>query len=228
MNENKKIKLMIGIPTASALLHRKFVQSLMSLRYPPNIDVDINICEGFQLPFARNRIVQNALEMNADYLFWLDADMIFPSDSLQRLFDRKVDICHALSFRRISPHYPCLFAWNSDTNAYETIDYSLNKSDMINVDAAGSACTLINIDVYKKMKTPYYYYESHFFSSDLTFSMNAKKLGYAIYVDRTLKIGHIGEEVVITEDFYLSNLSKHSKEDWNNNMKKALKHKELY
>ncbi len=222
------MKIIIGIPTASALLHRRFVQSLMSLQYPNGADVDINIVEGYQIPFARNRIVQHALELNADYVFFIDADMIFPLDTLIRLFNRRVDICHALSFRRTAPYYPCLFKWLEKEQCYESIDYSKNESDMISVDAAGSACTLINTNVFKKLKKPYYYYKSNIFSSDLTFSMDVKKAGYNIFVDKTLKIGHIGEHLVIDENSYFSSLSEDSKKEWNERMKKNIKEKNLY
>ena len=222
------IKITIGIPMSSAYVHRKFMQSLMSLQFPQNVEIDYNLLEGFQIPFARNRIVENALKNNSDYIFYVDADMTFPPDSLVRLFDRKVDICHALSFRRTPPHYPCLFNWHKENKCYETVDYSKGDNDLISVDAAGSACTLINMEVFKKMKKPYYYYKSHLFSSDLTWSMNAKKLGYDIFVDRTLKIGHLGAEIEITEDYYLATLSNESKKEWNKNMKKALKEKENY
>ena len=221
-------KITIGIPIASAYVHRKFMQSLMSLQFPPNVKIDYNIIEGFQLPFARNRIVENALKNNSDYIFYVDADMTFPPDALVRLFNRQVDICHALSFRRIKPHYPCIFKWKEDTKCYETVDYSKGDSDLISVDAAGSACTLIKMEVFKRMKKPFYYYHENTFSSDLTWSMNAKKLGYDIFIDRTLKIGHLGAEMEITENYYLATLSKESKEEWNRNMKKVLKDKENY
>lgn len=224
----KKIKILIGIPSASDFLHRKFVQSLMQLRYPLFSDININIVTGHQLPFARNRIVQHALEEKADFIFFIDSDMIFPSDSLIRLYNRKVNVCHALSFRRTKPYYPCIFEWSDKDKCYSTVDYSKSSSDMISVDAAGSACTLINTEVYQKMKQPYYYYQNHLFSSDLTFSMNLKKLGYDIWIDRTLKTGHIGEQLVATEESYLSSLKTESREEWYKNMKKFLKDKELY
>ena len=225
---NKRLRITVGIPTSTSFFHQKFVQSLMSLQYPPNTDALHSIVTGYQLPFARNRIVEEALKNNSDYIFYIDVDMIFPPDALIRLVNRHVDICHALSFRRTPPHYPCLFDWHDDSKCYETVDYSKGDNNLVSVDAAGSACTLINMDVYKKMKKPYYYYHNDAFSSDLTFSMNAKKLGYDIFIDRTLKIGHIGAEIIVTEDHYLATLSSKSKEEWNKNMKKALKEKENY
>jgi len=225
MDENKKIRIMIGIPTASALLHRKFVQSLMSLRYPPNVDIDINICEGFQLPFARNRIVQNTLEKNCEYLFKSIADMIFPPDILIRLLNHNLDIVNALAFRRTKPHYPCIFNWNETEKSYETVSYS---TGLLSVDATGMPAILIKTDVFRKMKEtwpnqPWYYYKNNLFSSDLTFSENARKLGYKIMIDTDLKIGHIGEEIVVTEEYYLNHLSPEEKEKHNQGIRDFLK-----
>ena len=229
MSKNKKIKLMIGIPTASALLHRKFVQSLMSLQYPPNVDVDINICEGFQLPFARNRIVQNALEKNCEYLFFVDVDMVFLPDTLIRLLKHDLDIVNALAFRRITPHYPCIFNWNETEKSYTTVSYS---TGLLEVDATGMPAILIKTNVFRKMKEtwpkqPWYYYRDNLFSSDLTFCENARKLGFKIMIDTDLKIGHIGEEIVIDEQFYLSHMSEDAKKEHNEGVRQFLSREKL-
>lgn len=216
---------MIGIPTASALLHRKFVQSLSSLKYPPNVEVDINIIEGVQLPFARNRIVQNALEKQCDYIFFVDADMVFPSDILEKLLKHNLDIVNALAFRRIKPHYPCIFKWNPTENSYVTVSYS---TGLLEVDATGMPTILIKTEVFKKMKEvwpnqPWYYYRDNLFSSDITFCENARKLGYKIMIDTDIKTGHIGEEIVVTEEFYLNHLSPDDKEKHNQGLREFLK-----
>ena len=215
-------KISIGIPTSSPYFHRKFMESFMKLKYPRDTEVIFHILEQYQIPFARNRIVQLALENKSDYIFFIDADMIFPPDSLIRLLNRNVDIVHALSFRRTTPHYPCIFNWNEKEKCYETIDYSKEDNDLISIDAAGSACTLIKTDVFKKLKVPWYYYKNHTFSSDLTFSSNAKDAGFNIWVDRTLKIGHLGEEIIVTEESYFKELSIDSKKQWNSQMKQHL------
>jgi len=224
MHNNTKLKIMVGIPTASALLHRKFVQSLMSLRYPSGADVDINIIEGFQLPFARNRIVQNAIEKNCDYLFFIDADMVFPPDTLLKLFSHEVDFVNALAFRRIKPHYPCIFKWIEEDGAYSTVQYSGGLQE---VDATGMPCVLIDMKIFKKMKEvwpnrPWYYYRDNTFSSDITLCENARKLGYKIMIDTDLKIGHIGEEIVIDEQFYLSHLDEDERKKHNEGIRKFL------
>jgi len=213
------MKISIGVLTASALLHRKFVQSIMSLIYPSGVESNINILEGYQIPFARNRAVKNALKNNSDYLFFIDSDMVFPSDTLKRLLAHNVDIVNVLAFRRIEPHYPCIFDWNEENKCYITSDYSKKPGGLMKVDACGMPCILIKMDVFKKMSEPWYYYRDNLFSSDLTFCENAKKAGFDINVDTSLKVGHIGEEKVINEEYYLKHLSPESKKEWNENMK---------
>ncbi|MCP6720491.1 MAG: hypothetical protein KJI72_04210 [Patescibacteria group bacterium] len=218
--QNKKIKITIGVPNSNEYLHRRFVQSLMSLQYPINAEIDFNMIFGYQLPFARNRIVQEAMKNGSDYIFFIDADMVFPADMLTRLLKHDVPMVNALAFRRIKPHYPCIFKWNEKEGCYETSAYT---KGLLEVDATGMPAHLIHIDVFRKMKQPWYYYRDHQFSSDLTFCENAKKLGYKILIDTDLKIGHIGEEIVITEEFYFNHLSPEAKEEWNKDMREHLK-----
>ncbi len=217
--ENKKIKITVGVPNSNEYLHRRFVQSLMNLEYPTNAAIDFTMIFGYQLPFARNRIVKQALLNESDYLLFMDADMVFPQDMLLRLLKHNVKMVNALAFRRIKPHYPCIFKWNGEDKCYETMTFT---KGLLEVDATGMAAHLIHTDVFKAMKQPWYYYRDHQFSSDLTFCENAKKLGFKILIDTDLKIGHIGEEIVVTEDFYLKDLAPEAKEEHKQNMRDFL------
>jgi len=227
--ESKRLKIAVGMPSASEFLHTKFVQCLIALEYPPNTDVRFISTLGVQLPFARNYIVSEALKSHSDYLFFIDVDMTFPPDALKRLLEHKLNIVNALAFRRIKPHYPCIFKWNDIEKSYNTMAY---YHGLVSVDATGMSCMLIKMDVFKKMKPPYYYYKDHLFSSDLTWCSNALKLGYKIWVDSSLKIGHIGSNQVIDENYYIAHLSPEAKKKWNNGLRgflnKRARDKELY
>ncbi len=217
---NKRLRITVGIPTATQYFHQKFVQSLMALQYPPNTDAFHSIVTGYQLPFARNRIVEEALKNESDYVLFIDADMIFPPDLLTRLLAHNKDIVNALAFRRTSPHYPCIFKWDNVNKCYQTMSY---MSGLLEVDACGMNNMLINTDVFRKLKKPWYYYRDNIFSSDLTFCENAKKAGYSVHVDTDQKMGHIGNEQIITEEYYINHLSPEAKEEWNKGMKENLK-----
>ncbi len=200
----KSLKITVGVPSATEYIHRKFMESFMNLQYPAGVQVQYAMVYGVQLPFARNHIIEDALKNNSDYLLWIDADMIFTSDLLVKLLLHNKDIINALAFRRVQPHYPCIFKWNTNSQCYETMKYS---KGLLEVDAMGMSACLIKIDVFKKLKKPWYYYRNNIFSSDLTFCWNAKKAGYKLWVDSSLKIGHLGSEKIITEQYYLNHLS---------------------
>jgi len=222
---DNKLKITIGVPNSNEYLHRHFVQSLMSLQYPTNVAIDFNMIFGNQIPFARNRIVQEALKNNSDYVLFIDADMVFPADMLIRLLKHDLDIVNALAFRRIKPHYPCIFKFNDKEKTYETVQYT---TGLQKVDATGMPAILIKTDVFKKMKEinpdkPWYYYRDNMFSSDLTFCENARKAGYKIMIDTDLKIGHIGTEVIVTEEFYLNHLTKDAIAQHNEGLRQAIK-----
>lgn len=226
----KRLKITVGTPSATEYLHRRYVQSLIDLKYPKNTDIYFSQIFGVQLPFARNEIVEIALKNESEYLFFIDADMVFPADTLVRLLKHNKDIVNALAFRRIKPHYPCVFKWNK--NCYETVDYSVANNGLLEVEATGMSCILIKTDVFKKLQRPWYYYRDHLFSSDITFCENARKAGYSIWIDTGLKIGHLGAEKVIDEEYYLKHFSPEAKQKWNRGMKDFMSEravrKELY
>ncbi len=204
LDTKKRIRITIGVPSATSFLHYKFVMSFYNLKFPENTDVNIAPVVGFQLPFARNQIIEEARKFNSDYVMMIDVDAIFPADSLIRLLSHQQEIVGALAVRRQFPHYPAIFKWNQTNNCYETIHYE-QDSGLCECDATGMHVILIDMKIFDKISKPYFFYRDNTFSSDLTFCWQAKKANIQLYVDTSLKTGHLGEEYVATEDDYLRN-----------------------
>ena len=53
---------------------------------------------------SRNTLVRNALEVGADYLFWVDSDMAFDPNGMMRLLQHDKDIAGATYPRRVPPY----------------------------------------------------------------------------------------------------------------------------
>ena len=53
---------------------------------------------------SRNTLVRNALEVGADYLFWIDSDMAFDPSGMLRLLSHGKDIVGATYPRRVPPY----------------------------------------------------------------------------------------------------------------------------
>jgi cellulose synthase/poly-beta-1,6-N-acetylglucosamine synthase-like glycosyltransferase len=151
-----------------------------------------------QIHFARNALVHAALESKADYIAFIDADMTFPDDVLHQLYFNSKDICGVLYKGRLKPHPYNIFFWNKDKTAMEQVrrTWKPPRAKLIEVDAVGTGVMLIKRKVFDEIGRPYFYYEQNR-SEDIMFCQKCREHGIRVYVDTTLKCGHIGDEIFL-------------------------------
>lgn len=153
---------------------------------------------------ARNSIVDAAMGVNADYLFFLDDDMIVnihgeqgPSDSyklLQHLIDLDRDIVGALYFQRQGNCSPVAMVATSEKG------YRFLRPDELDtapqrVDVVGGGAMLINMRVFDKLHRPYFRPESETdLGTDVQICRNAIAAGYEVWLDPTVELGHLRQE----------------------------------
>jgi|ETNvirnome_2_300_1030623.scaffolds.fasta_scaffold00134_14 hypothetical protein len=157
-------------------------------------------------PMAREEAVKNSLEAGMDYLWMIDDDMIADNDIFERLYRHDVDIVGGLAFTRNPPFkpviYSCIDGWDPiDKKDYFINHYIMNypKDKLVECDAFGFGTALIKMDVFRKMKPPYFALSSQT-GEDILFCYNAKKYGFKVYVDTSTKLGHLGNPIKVTED----------------------------
>lgn len=205
--ENKKEELydlVIGIPT-SGNVNWQFASSLMGLQLPGNTRVIWTVRS--MIDTARNTIVKEFLKAPGKYLLMIDDDHIFNSDLALRLLARDVDIVGALAFKRRAEYEPCVYKKKEDGLHYPILPEIFQE-----VDIVGTGAMLIKLDVFKKLKFPYFetFYTKDnppkHYSVDFDFCMKAKEAGFKIYVDPDAEIKHIGDnEIVDRQTFYRHN-----------------------
>jgi hypothetical protein len=148
---------------------------------------------------SRNQMTAAALDEDADYLLWIDADMIMPPDALLRLLKRDVDVVGA-DYRRRAPPFPRIG---------KPIDASAPDRGMVEVSMLGLGLMLIRADVLKKMMRPWFLRmwvlehaapdnPSGFSTEDGYFCGYARHLGYTVWADLDLSqdVGHIAEQLI--------------------------------
>jgi len=194
-------KIVIGIPTTGNVDYR-FASSLMSLQLVT--DTRVIWQPRTMIAPARNLITQKALEDDTyTHLLFIDDDMTFDHDLLLRLLSHNVDIVSALAFKRTSNFEPCVFKKDKVDNLYHSIFPEVFQE----IDAAGTAGMLINLNVFRKIPFPWFetYYDDKGknWSVDIIFSEKAKKEGFKIFVDPNVKMGHIGSSEVVSEKTFL-------------------------
>lgn len=217
--------LLIGIPSPE-YVHNEFafgnlpdIVSHTRFVYP-DIKITIAHRNGTRTDANRNHILKKAIEDGTvDYILWLDCDMIYPPDIVERYFDlhkqgRNIDVIGCIYFKRSRPFDPIVYKYsdqdNKDIKPYKTILPSVMRKDSIyEVDGIGYGGMMVNMKVYEKLgKKRWTVYGSNFhlpfdcpdhMTHDLTFCKDVKDAGMTINIHGDVRPGHLAS-IPITEN----------------------------
>lgn len=167
------------------------VESLFNLDVPYE-KIFAVATQGYHIAENRNWLAFKALNGECDYLFMVDDDMIFPSDTLTRMVGYEKDIV-GVAYR---PR-------NDKKDTYIPLDkVHIDNPDLpkelFECEAVGTGIILIDIRVLKTLPWPFFSFESDvngvtLHGEDWNFCKKARKAGYKIWCDPTLEVGHIGD-----------------------------------
>ena len=167
-----------------------------------NLKISLHYNIGSEVAMQRQQLVEEALETEPTHIFWLDSDMKFPSDILQRLLAHKKDIVACNYSTRVEPLIPVAFTSSGDLESrlYKTTGTS-------NVFAVGLGCMLVNTKVFKEIDLPYFSVTwnedyTNLVGEDIYFCKKVKEKGYDILVDNEASqyIAHIGSKTFKLEE----------------------------
>ncbi|MGB8601550.1 MAG: glycosyltransferase [Rhizomicrobium sp.] len=142
---------------------------------------------------ARNNGVERAQQREADYILFLDSDMIFPADTLMRLLAHKKDIVGALYTKRLPPY---------EILGTPLPDATPDANGLVEMKRLPTGCLMIAMDVFTKLPEPYFHFginpETHkLLGEDYAFCDDARFAGFSLWADMKLsqELGHIGQHI---------------------------------
>ena len=135
----------------------------------------------------------------AEYLFFVDDDMLFPPNALVKLLAHHEPIVGGLYFARQAPYLPIAYRHVEGNQWIATTKY---QAGLQVVDAIGTGCLLIRRDVLEKLERPYFEFSDRM-GEDMYFCDKAKQLGYTVLLDGDVKCKHLAI-LEVTEELYLS------------------------
>lgn len=163
---------------------------------------------------AREKLMEQALAGGMDYIFMYDDDMILPIDIMEHLIadieeHPEIDVLAPLAFMRNAPHYAVIYTTIEGYDQESHKPYFINnfvknypKNTLTECDAVGFGAVLINLEMVKKMKDPYFFSTTGS-GEDIYFCMKAKQEADArIFMDTRIKLGHLGKQIVIDEEYF--------------------------
>jgi hypothetical protein len=168
---------------------------------------------------ARNAIVQQFLAGPGEWLWMLDTDMVFPSDTLDKLLAAahpvNAPIVGALCFGLDSDGsmYPTMYAVMPDDATPVARFTEYPDDELVQVDATGAACILIHRRVLEDVGEraghswspvyPWFQEREHVtdvaqirVSEDVTLCLRAAACGHPVHVHTGIPIGHMKEQML--------------------------------
>lgn len=147
-----------------------------------------SVSQGTLLPSQRTGLVKETIERHFGHILFIDSDMRFPEDLLDRLKAHKKDIVGVNYKQRQVDKWAAGFP-------------SEGKQGIEEVEALGFGAILIRTEVFIMMEEPWFatpYDGQGFVGEDVFFCRKAIEAGYKVFVDHDLsaEIKHIATKEV--------------------------------
>lgn len=193
---------MIAIP-AMEMMFSWTVQCLEKLRRVGETETEFVIRA--QVDTARNILAKKALEGWFDRILWIDSDMSFEPDLMERLsadIDDGWDVVTGVYFKRTFPVEPVIYKaldMEKERDRAETYwDYPVDS--VFQVAACGFGGVMMRTDILLPLKeAPFDCYPG--MSEDLSFCARMAQEGRKIACDSRVKLGHCGT-ILFSEKLY--------------------------
>lgn len=190
-----------------------FQATCLAIHSAPHVGViPINL-RGEDTAQSRNRLVRHAMRSGAEWLLWIDADMVFPPDALLRLLAYDLDIV-GVDYRLRGPPFRRIGLFMRDDDKMRTTHVSMadakaQATGLLEMAVLGLGFILVRASVFQKLRSPWFgrmWSPEHaslgnpdgFSTEDSYFCSVARHHGYSVWCDLDLsaQIQHVGEATV--------------------------------
>lgn len=172
--------------------------SLMeTIRQNPDLNFLNVICHSGYIAENFNKIVKLATENLCSHIFFVEHDMVFPADTVKKLLAHDKDIVGAMYNYRTLPKTSTTGFYGKDGKTTFEVPEVNGLTEVVFV---ATGCTLIKTDVFLKISKPYFPMEqdqdgNRILTQDVGLCEKAREVGYKIYVDPDIEVGHIGDYI---------------------------------
>lgn len=211
-------RVAICIPSGD-MVHADFAMSIASLTYhcgpvklegkeQPPIDIAIVNVKDSLIANGRNTLVEKALELDVEYLFFADSDIALHPWALRQLIAHDKDIVGGTYVQRNPPHLLLGKGLNGKPLPEWMQGVTINPSNLMEVAGLPFGCMLVKADVFRKTREHFYdliFQTPQFFheeadrylieGEDYFFCRRAREIGYQVWLDWSLSFAlrHIGQ-----------------------------------
>jgi FkbM family methyltransferase len=186
-------KILIAIPTARYIEAETF-KSIYDLEVPEGFEVDFQYFYGYRVDQVRN-LIADWVVRGYDYLFSVDHDITFPSDTLKKLLSHDQDLVTGVYRQRLEPQQLEIYEPLGGRMSAEEL-YAKNWK-LVGIGGCGFGCVLVKKEVLVGVGYPQFVYHPALdhgdtISEDTDFCKKAMAKGFKLWCDPSILCGHIG------------------------------------
>ncbi len=139
----------------------------------------------------REQVAEDFLKTDCTHLFFVDSDMLFQPEVLDKLIADDKDIVGAQYNRRVE----------KENDPVVMTRYNMPGDQMppkvFKNYAVATGCLLIKREVFNKIPKPWFFHgtEEAPKGEDIYFCDKATKAGIDLFIDGSVKVGHVGEKI---------------------------------
>jgi FkbM family methyltransferase len=192
-----KKRILLAIPTNRNIEAQTF-KSIYDLEVPDGYQIEFQYFWGYQVDQVRNLIADWVIRGNYDYLFSVDSDIAFSTDTLKKMLSHDVDMVSGIYIQRIPNTHTIEIMRKTPTGGVAHIDFAdIVGQGLVPIDGCGFGCVLIKSEVFKAIPYPHFVYKSaidhaNTYSEDVYFCTQARDHGFKIWADTSIICDHIG------------------------------------
>src|SRR3990167_1465577 len=190
-------KVIVGVPVSDTDAMRALTAQAIggAIIKSDGVVIDMVLRRSCDIVSNRTWLVQYALKTEATHLLFVDADMVFPADTVPRLLAHKKDIIGVEYAKR---EFPVQVTYK----LLESMEHS--ETEPYRVSHTGTGLMLIDLNVFRNWKTkdPWFNFGRDSqgalaLGEDAWFCNAARDNGFDTWIDPTIKVGHIGEHIYL-------------------------------
>jgi hypothetical protein len=191
------MKLFIAIPSKDTMYSHTAFSLIELVKYCTSrgIEVQTEISLGTLVCNQRENLAQKFIESNSDYLLWVDSDMTFPSDIVQRLLSHNKSVVACTYSTRAYPLKSVSFKSANDWESW----VKPSEEPLVEVAATGMGLMLCDRSSLTNLAKPLFQikwmneYKSYL-GEDMFFCKRLRDAGIQIFIDveASSDVHHLG------------------------------------
>lgn len=222
MSSNPFSDMRVAVISPVSKVEPQWVRSLvnmMAYSWAHGLKIyEMGMITGQVVHWARDELVKQALSSTTregpyTHFLFSDSDHTFPAEMACRLATHfqnpGVDMCSAVYYARNGDPLPVVYIRDPSRDDSKYMHYPIVgiPECLCEVDAVGFGAILIRREVFEALPVPRFRFDGC--GEDIFFCVNAKAKGFRVFVDGSLKIGHIRDPEIVTYEHFERHVAEH-------------------